>query len=247
MAPVIERCDREGLPAYLENLDWVDLSIHVVDNGSSDGSAQMLAEAANAGLCSVTLDDRNLQHGPGLNRGLSALASGRELPEWVWILDSDCVVSRADALTAAISDAGQAAVVGESAWDPWMKLDRLEAYSLLIDPRRVWTAEVGPFADDGDPAWAILKGAMGTGLRLASFPFTEQGYVIHRGRSTLATIFAGGERSNPHYEWATDHHQPHFAGVPGAEERWGELVSRLRSEIPGLTGNALARACARSR
>src|ERR1700755_121460 len=42
-----------------------------------------------------------------------------ELPQWVWVLDSDVVVSKPDALEQAVGRAEEAgaAVVGESWWD----------------------------------------------------------------------------------------------------------------------------------
>ena len=79
-------------------LSWPELEIVVVDNGSRDGSARLLAEAARAGECTLLANDDNRQHGPGLNQGISHLA-GRPgpHPEWIWVLDSDVVVTRPDA------------------------------------------------------------------------------------------------------------------------------------------------------
>jgi glycosyltransferase involved in cell wall biosynthesis len=105
-------------------LRWEALEIVVVDNGSADGSAQLLATIAAAGGCRLIANAGNAMHGPALNQAMSFLASrGSELPRWVWVLDSDVVVSRPDALEEAVRRAEEtgAAITGESWWDSWDK------------------------------------------------------------------------------------------------------------------------------
>ena len=218
--------------------------IVVVDNGSTDGSRELLDAAQNAGLCTLVANSNNQQHGPGVNKGLSILAAQQLPPTRVWILDSDCVVARPETLRKLLElDEGNAAIVGEPEWDPWHGVDRFLLFSLFVDPARVWRPEVGRFADDGDPAFPVLESASHLGLSMAEFPFTEGGYVIHRGRGTLAAVLANDERSNPHYAWAVGHHEPHFNEVPNAERRWDELRRRFRAEVPELTGSAFVEAC----
>jgi GT2 family glycosyltransferase len=77
----------------------------VVDNGSTDGSAELLSAVATAGLCHLIRNPDNRYHGPGLNQGVSYLAGATQRPgavptSYVWLLDSDCVVLRPDALSA---------------------------------------------------------------------------------------------------------------------------------------------------
>ena len=110
-------------------LEWESLEIVIVDNGSTDGSAELLTKIDAAGGC------RLIRHGqhharPGAHPGYVVLRVQRlRLPRWVWVLDSDVVVSRPDALEKAVERAEEtdAAIVGESWWDPWHNTDRFLA------------------------------------------------------------------------------------------------------------------------
>jgi len=229
-------------------LRWSALEIVVVDNGSQDGSVELLAAAEQDGVCALLANDTNRHHGPGLNQGISWLASrpGRA-PSWVWVLDSDVVVARPDALSSALGAAmtASAAIVGEPHWDRWHHVERFETYSLLLDPAQVWRHDVEPFTGGGDPSFELLRSAAAHGVRAAPFPFTAEGYLIHRGRGSLAAVVAAGDPSHPLYQWATEHNEPHFAEVPGAEQRHRALLRSFRAETGELTGSSLASACKR--
>ena len=225
---------------------WPGLEIVIVDNGSSDGSAGLLAQAAQAGLCTVLANDSNRQHGPGLSQGISWLAARPgPRPAWIWVLDSDVVAARSDVLHAALAAARseQAALVGEPQWDQWHQAEQCGLYSLLLDPARVWRPGIGPFTDGGDPSYELLSAAARSGLRAAPFPFTADRYVIHRGRGSLAALHAAGDRSHPLYDWAAGHHDPHFGEVPGAAQQHAALLQDFRAAAGELTGASLARAC----
>jgi glycosyltransferase involved in cell wall biosynthesis len=65
-------------------VSWQALEIVVVDNGSRDGSAELLADAEHGGVCVLLANNVNRQHGPGLNQGVSWLASRPgQLPAWM--------------------------------------------------------------------------------------------------------------------------------------------------------------------
>ena len=73
------------------------------------------------------------------------------------------------------------------------------------------------------------------GLVTRPFGFTADGYVIHRGRGSLAAVAANEESTNPLYAWALDHHEPHLGNVPGASEKYRELVAAFR-DVGTVTG-----------
>ena len=229
-------------------VSWQALEIVVVDNGSRDGSAELLADAEHGGVCVLLANNVNRQHGPGLNQSISWLASRPgQLPAWIWILDSDAVAARPDALSAALAaaESGSAALVGEPQWDRWHQAERFGLYSLLLDPAQVWRQGAAPFTGGGDPAFDLLRSAAERGLPSAAFPFTAGGYVIHRGRGSLSAVAAAGDHSHPLYQWATGHHEPHFGEVPGADKRYEALLRSFREETDPLTGTSLASACRR--
>ena len=218
-------------------LAWEALEIVVVDNASKDGSADLLAKIDAAGGCRLIANAGNAMHGPALTQAMSFLASRRTgLPRWVWVLDSDVVISRPDALKKAVERAEEtdAAIVGESWWDPWHETGRFLAYSLLIDPVRVWRDGIEPFADGGDPAFDLLQSAKAQGETLSEFPFARERYVIHRGRSSLSAVWESGDTAHPFHHWARDHHEPHFALVEGAAARHDELMRAFRTEVGPL-------------
>lgn len=57
-------------------VSWPELEGVVVDNGSRDGSPQLLGEAERAGVCTLLVNRANRHHGPGL-LGASAGVRGR--------------------------------------------------------------------------------------------------------------------------------------------------------------------------
>jgi glycosyltransferase involved in cell wall biosynthesis len=217
----------------------------VVDNGSDDGSRQLLEGLAAAGRITLLANATNRHHGPALNDAFAFLAARPEpRPDRVWILDSDVVDRRPDTLQhIRIATDTEAAIVGERQHDRWHGTDRFDRCSLVLDPvRTVWNDDVGPFDDGGDPLWPILGRAQRAGLPTEELPFTKDGYVIHRGRGTLAAVLHRQESDHPLFAWAADHHEPHYGGIEGAAERHAELVAAFRGDVPTLTAEALAAA-----
>jgi hypothetical protein len=127
-----------------------------------------------------------------------------------------------------------AAIVGESWWDPWHETYSFLAYSLLIDPVRVWRDEIEPFADGGDPLSGLLQSAKAQGEKLSEFPFVRDRYVIHRGRSSLSAVWESGDTAHPSYDWARSHHDPHWGLVEGAAAKHDELMRAFRAQVGPL-------------
>jgi len=210
--------------------------IVVVDNASEDGSLELLRAAAEAGLCRLVVKETNVHHGPGLNQGLDVLADlagdGGTSPRWVRVLDSDCVVVRPEVLTEVVgrSERLGAAVVGEPEWDRWQGVSRYGTHCLLLDPAVTWRDPIEAFEPGGGPSIRLLRSCRAAGRTLMDFAFLADGYIIHRGRSSLIGVVQRSEHTHPLFEWALEHHEPHFGGVAGAQDRYRALVSEFDAD-----------------
>lgn len=79
-------------------------AIVVVDNSPEEDATGVLQGLHAAGIVTVLRNQARPYHGPGLNRGLSHLAAGHGEGlgvDLVWILDSDVIVLRPEAVHAA--------------------------------------------------------------------------------------------------------------------------------------------------
>ena len=221
--------------------------IVIVDNGSTDGTGDLLEAVADAGLCEVIRNEQNRYHGPALNQAVGHLRETVEDLKYLWVLDSDCIVldsSLGRDVTRAAAEA-QAAVVGEAAWNRWHNEPRFGNYSLVLDVPALADASLLHFKDGGDPSEDIEAGCQAAGLPLLDYPFAASGRLIHVGRASLLGVFERGETDNPHFGWAQERYAPHFQGVDGAERWHAEFCAAFDAAVPDLSGASLVRACQR--
>jgi glycosyltransferase involved in cell wall biosynthesis len=234
-------------------------TVVVVDNGSTDGSRQILESLAAAQLIHLVANAEQQYHGPALNQGISWLADRQESADpahrirYVWTLDSDVVVLRRDTARDALGAFdGTAAAVGQSQDNPVTSRamrnnpSMLSPFSLILDPVQIWQPSIPPFIEDGAPATGMQLAADADGLRLVSFPFVERGYLIHLGRGTLKTIVDSRDTTNRYYEWAAGHNEPYYMGQEGAPSTYQRFCEVFDEEVGDLTPEGVAAACGAS-
>ena len=207
----------------------------VVDNASRDGSREQLQTLHDAGLLHLIANTRQRYHGPALNQALSWLAR-HDPREYVWVLDSDVIVLRRDALSGALGAIRGNALAGQ-------KLpDHVPLSCLLLDPRLVWQRGIPPFHDDGAPSEALQREVVRRGLGIADFPFGTGTYALHLGGATLDAIAERGDDGNRFYGWALQQ-----AGVTYSRHPLGPHLHRTFLELYerelAAAGGSLAAAC----
>lgn len=226
--------------------------IVVVDNGSSDGSRQLIGALADAGIVDAVWNGRQRYHGPGLNDGVTYLCRRQADPReprdrtgFIWMLDTDAAVLRADTLAdalAALACSG-AALCGE-----YQSGEMREGYahvsSLLFEPARIWRRGFTPFEEHGVPALALQRSMLRWGVGRLNFPFRSRGYIVHLGHGTLRMVADAGDRSNRYFDWARDHRDPHYGDGRNA---WfyEEFLDAFRAEAGDFTPRAIVDACLR--
>ena len=227
-------------------------TIVVVDNGTRGETHALLAPLVEAGVVCLVGNPSRRYHGPGLNRGVSTLARahrhGEPATDLVWVLDSDVVVLRPDALTAAVDALRAAGAAMAGQLQPYdQRRPRLARYahpaSLLFDPGVVWRHSVPAFLEDGAPAVMMQHVLVRRGRRVLDFPFFADGYLLHLGGGTLGALVREGRTDNRYHDWGIEHGAPHYHGNPDGTALHAAFEAAFTDAVPELTPDALALAC----
>lgn len=226
--------------------------IVVVDNRSTDASRELVGMLADAGLVNAVWNQRQRYHGPGLNDGVEFLrrrqehaSEPRDHTRFIWALDTDAAVLRADALADALAAMARAdaALCGE-----YQTAEMQEGYahvsSLLFEPARIWRRGFSPFEEHGIPALALQRSMIRWGVPRLDFPFRRAGYVVHLGHGTLRAVADADARDNRYFNWAREHRDPHFGDTRGAW-LYEEFLERFRQEAGDGSAQAVVDACLR--
>jgi hypothetical protein len=227
----------------------------VVDNGSTDGSRELLVPLQDAGLIDVILNDRQRYHGPAINQGIRHLRRvtttairPEQRVDYIWILDSDTVILREDALTNAIASLQKASagVAGEFDYrTPSLPQGYAHVCCLLIDPARVWRRSIQPFWESGTPAEALQLSARRRGIAHVDVGFMRDGYVLHLGSRTLDVIRERRIARNRYSAWAGQLRGDtgHFHGNPHGPERHRAFIAEYQTAVADGSAQALIAAC----
>jgi hypothetical protein len=242
----------QAIYALLRTVRTPEMRLVVVDNASTDGSAELLTALAEAGLCEVIANSEQRYHGPALTQAMDHLAVTQTADRRVgpvWILDSDCIVLRSDTLSTGVDlmMATGAGMVGQWSVDRWHRSgELLGLHCLLLDPVQVWRDPIVPFEDDGSPSQRLQESARQFGVTVAELPFTRDGYVVHLGRTTLRAVLRDDARSNRYFDWARTHAEPHFMEEPAAPQRYAAFLAEFTKEVGQPTAARLIAACPRA-
>jgi hypothetical protein len=220
----------------------------VVDNGSTDGSAELLSAAAEAGLCDLIRNPENRYHGPGLNQGMSRLVELRDrgaVPiTAVWLLDSDCVVLRPDALSAPRGHARDRSGAGRPARLRHLGRGRAARPALAAARPGAGLAARHPAVPGSrqpvrGPATLLRPGRPGR----RGLPLHPR--RLHRPRRPRIPAGAPGRRraEQPPLRLGHVHHEPHFALEPAAPAAYAAFQAAFARAVPTLDATSLVRAC----
>lgn len=224
--------------------------IVVVDNASTDDSPALLSAMAEAGLIDLVRNKSQRFHGPGLNQAVARLVAlqrcGACAARYVWVIDSDVIVLRADAVRNAVGKAraDDAAILGQIAYDE-IASGYAHISSMLIDAPRVWRRSQMPFEESGTPAYELHRTVRQQRMPIADFPYRTKNYVLHVTSRTLAKVAANGETQSKYYGWAAGGWRLPFHGNPDGERIFSAFETIFRQEVGDLTPQNLVTACTR--
>ncbi|NNF03196.1 MAG: glycosyltransferase [Rhodothermales bacterium] len=165
---------------------YPDERLELVDNGSADGSADVLRELASIHPEStgITIHPRNLYHGPAMHRAILDADA-----EHVFVLDSDTVTRRGgflEHMSALLDGSDDVYAVGQRVFVDRRGFAAEDGFPVPVSAhmmirRRMYT-DLPPFEHHGLPVLRNCAAASDKGWQVAEFPVEQ--YVDHLGRGT---------------------------------------------------------------
>ncbi|MGD8778221.1 MAG: glycosyltransferase family 2 protein [Ignavibacteria bacterium] len=162
------------------------LEIIVVENNSNDGSREKLQNLQkHVPNLKLLLSEKNLHHGPGLNKAIHSCNS-----EWILTFDSDCIAFRKGFIEEMISKIdNKTYAVGEMIYldeDGFMSEETKKNYKYIHPYCALFRKEkylsLPPFKKHGSPCLENEIEAVKKGFELKHFPAYD--YVYHQWRGT---------------------------------------------------------------
>jgi hypothetical protein len=218
--------------------------IIVCDNGSRDGGKEFLRRLAQACPRILLVElQRGTSHARGMRHAIAALrtAEAAVAPPRranIWLFCDTDIVFRNPATLADLGDrmlAEGAAFAGELTQHMY---PYPEAQASFVAVRADWYTrpEVVPWVNHGAPSYWMQRSiwrAKGRGLH---FPSNHGGYILHRGRTAVASA----RTYDPLGSYATAPLvRPHFMGVTGGQAIWDEIEGRHAHLLEEAQGEAL--------
>jgi Glycosyl transferase family 2 len=225
----------------------------IVDNASTDHSTELLLGLQDAGLADVIFNKRQRYHGPALNQAMNYLAtlarraeSRRDVTDAVWILDSDSLILRPDAVSTPLRvlRSSEAGIVGELQYS-LLPNGYAHPSSILLNPQRVWQRRVNVFEEEGAPARQLHLSLRRFGIDIQDFPYRSENYVLHLGRATLGSIVERGDETNRYFEWAKGNAEHDYHGNPHGRLIHERFLSLFNAEVRNESVPTLVCACNR--
>ena len=230
--------------------------IVIVDNGSTDGSKEILRGLHKAGLITLIANEKQQYHGPGLNQGMSYLADKarknprqQNSPDYVLVLDSDIIILRPTILDDLL--------IGMKKWGGGLageieNFDHVEGgyahvSSILIDPTQVWRRGITPFEEHGVPAMILQRDLVRKQILRYHFPLRSAFYVLHLWNGTLRAIRDSAFVQNKYYGYASTLKNNNAEDFPQGRYLLEEFRTIFNSEVPALTPLAVVNACLQQR
>lgn len=176
------------------------IPVLVVDNGSEDASRTVIEDLRREfGSVSALLLDRNVYHGPAMDRAIRAVES-----DYVFLLDSDTVTKAGGFLEEMVQlcepepvyAVGQVVDVNRRGFAAGSGTPVTASAYMLID--RAKYLSLPPFIHHGLPVLQNFQAASEAGYRVVDYPIAR--FIEHLGRGTAERYGYGlGIRSRIDY------------------------------------------------